>query len=152
MLFRSNAKGNLTRRYQQQQSNIDYLAARACVGDQNFSPLREYNEDGPWLARRPKEKGANKPNGHERQPSGSGSSGAATTNGGGSSEGHQPPLNGHQKNDSWSQSAIRLARSLPQMCGIAKDGADQQLKRGKDGHLLEEARSEEHTSELQSRP
>ena len=138
-----NAKGNLTRRYQQQQSNIDYLAARACVGDQNFSPLREYNEDGPWLARRPKEKTANKLNRHDRMPSASGSSVAATTSVAASSEGHHPPpVKGHERDDSWSRSAIRLARSLPQMCGITKDSAEEQLKSGK---LLEEALNREDT-------
>ena len=137
----SHTKGKPTRRYQQQQSNIDYLAARACVGDQDFSPLLEYSEDGPWLARRPKQKGAK----HERKPSASTSSGAATSSGGASSEGHHPPVKGHQRDDSWSQSAVKLARSLPQMCGIMRDSTEEQRKNGNNGQLLEEALSREDT-------
>ena len=143
MMKGSHAKGNLTRRYQPQQSNIDYLAARACVGDQDFSPLVEYNEDGTWLAQQAKEKGGKKNDRHERKPSASASSGAATTSAAVTSEG--PSVKGHQRNDSWSRSAIRLARSLPQMCGIMRDSTEEQVKSQEHEQRLEDALKREDT-------
>ncbi len=129
----SQAKGNVAQSYRQQ-SNIDYLAARACLGNQDFSPLMEYSEGGTWVAQRLNEKGL-KHEGHDRKPSASGSSGVGTT-----SVGHRStvPHGRHQRNDSWSRSAIRLARSLPQMCGIMVD-SDEKLKSGESEQRLEEA-------------
>lgn len=134
MMNSSHAKGDAATPYRQQ-SNIDYLAARACLGNQDFSPLMEYSEGGAWITRRLNDNKGIKHEGHERKPSASGSSGVGTT-----SVGHRStaPHARHQRNDSWSRSAIRLARSLPQMCGIMLD-SDEKLKSGESEQRLEEA-------------
>ncbi|KAM6503103.1 hypothetical protein JOM56_000046 [Amanita muscaria] len=119
-----------------QQSSIDYLAARACLGDQDLIPVVDEDDavidigHTPTPVRRPQFDipRHNDRERHERMPSGS--SGLATSSGGhrsssarsGSGSADNNNHHHHKRNDSWSR--FRIATSLPQLCGAVKDDDD----------------------------
>ncbi|KAF8626493.1 hypothetical protein AX17_006548 [Amanita inopinata Kibby_2008] len=118
----------------QGQTSLDYLAARACLGNQDVIPLVDEDEEG-WFARHAHNKrigpgsmsgsGSGK---HERNVS-AGSGMAWTTATGhsshGVSQGSGAPIDGggggHERNGSWSRSAIKLAKSTVSICGLVSD-------------------------------
>ncbi|KAF8632295.1 hypothetical protein AX15_001948 [Amanita polypyramis BW_CC] len=113
LTFVGRKMGGVKRHGQHQQSSLDYLAARACLGNQDISPLAVYDGGGMWLRQAQKEEAMKR-----LRP---GSSGVAT---GGATD---RSGTGHVRNDSWGQSALRLAKSLPQLCGLAQE-SEEQLK------------------------
>ena len=95
---RSKSLANGRRRGHQAQNSLDYLAAQACLGNQNFHPTLSTTDLYTTNA------GSSRKNSHSKN-----ASLAATLS---------KSSKSHSRNDSWSRPAVKMAMSTAAICGF----------------------------------
>ncbi|PFH49081.1 hypothetical protein AMATHDRAFT_5226 [Amanita thiersii Skay4041] len=107
------------------QSSIDFLAARACLGNQDVVPLLVVDESGESEEERERER--------QRMRAADGATPTATVT----------ANTGHARNDSWSRSAMKLAKSTAvSICGLGSEQVSDD-----DEHLIRAAAEKERERE-----